>query len=73
MTKEVLTTREAAEWLGLDVLSLRNKIHRKEIPHYKGQNGRVYFKLEELRKFVFAVRVPAASEVASKAEVRSLQ
>lgn len=73
MEKEVLTLREAAEYLGMKETSLRNMTHNRSIPYYKAKNNRTYFKLKELRDFALAVRVPLVEETLSKAEVRSLQ
>lgn len=73
MIKEVLTTHEAAEYLGMKETTLRNMVSRKVIPHYKSKGNRTYFDVSELKAYALAVRIPAASEVASKAEVRSLQ
>lgn len=73
VTKEVLTTAEAAVYLGLSQSSVRTMTCNRALPHYKSQNGKVYFKLDELRAFALAVRVPTKKEVKSKAEVRSLE
>ena len=73
MVKEALTLKEAAEFLGWKESSLRNAMCMKKIPYYKSKTGRTYFKHDELRDFVFAVRVPTLAEEQSKAEVRSLQ
>lgn len=73
MEKEALTLHEAAEFLGWKEQSLRNAMCRRMIPYYKSKTGRTYFNRDELKDFVFAVRVPSLAEEQSKAEVRSLQ
>lgn len=73
MTKEVLTTHEAAEYLGMKETTLRNMVSKKIIPHYKSKGNRTYFEISELKAYALAVRVPTLSEEQSKAEVRSLQ
>lgn len=72
MEKEVLTLREAAEYLGMKETTLRNMTQKKAIPHYKSKTNRTYFDIKELRAYALAVRVPLKEEILSKAETRSL-
>ncbi len=46
MAKNTLDTQEAALYLGMTPEALRNKL--PSVPHYKGENGRNYFRKEEL-------------------------
>lgn len=72
--KKVFTLREAAEWLGMTVGSLRVAACKHRIPYYKPKCGnRNYFKLEDLEAYALATYVPTDAEVQSKAEVRSLK
>lgn len=73
MTKEVLTLREAAEYVGMKETTLRNMVYRKVIPYYKSKGNRTYFEIKELKAYMMAQRVPSLAEEQSKAEVRSLQ
>lgn len=70
--KDVLTIEEAAKYLGFKVSSLRTYVCTRVIPHYKSRNGRLYFKLDELKDFALAERFPSKYEEESKAEVRSI-
>lgn len=72
MTKEVLTLREAAEYVGMKETTLRNMVYRKAISYYKSKGNRTYFDIKELKAYMMAQRVPSLAEEQSKAEVRSL-
>ena len=50
-----------------------NDFYSEMMSYYKSKTGRTYFNRDELKEFVFAVRVPSLAEEQSKAEVRSLQ
>lgn len=49
MAKNTLDTNEAAVYLGITPEGLRNQL--SGIPHYKGHNGRNYFRKEELDNY----------------------
>lgn len=70
--KDVLTIEEAAKYLGFKVNTLRTYVCARVIPHYRARSGKLYFKLDELKDFALAERVPSKYEEESKAEVRSL-
>lgn len=72
MTKEIFTTQEAAEYLGMKETTLRNMVSAKTIPHYKSKGNRTYFDVKDLREYALAIRVPSKKEVASKAELKSV-
>lgn len=74
MTKEVFTTKEAAEYLGISQAALRILTNKKRISCYKVKGGiRNYYTLEMLKDYALGTYVPSDAEVASKAEARSLQ
>lgn len=70
--KEALTVKEAAEYLGLSGASLRGMMYRKEIPYYKTCRKRVYFNINDLRKYAFGTRIETKAELAAKAELKAL-
>ena len=70
--KEALTVKEAAEYLGLSGASLRGMMYRKEIPYYKTCRKRVYFDINDLRKYAFGTRIETKAELAAKAEIAAL-
>ena len=45
--KKMLSSDEAAAFLGITMASLRQLCHRKLIPYYK-PNGKLYFDIDEL-------------------------
>jgi hypothetical protein len=45
--KKMLSSDEAATFLGIKMASLRQLCHRKLIPYYK-PNGKLYFDIDEL-------------------------
>ena len=46
--KEVLTLEEAAEYMGLKKSYLYRLTHEKRIRHYKPNNKKIYFKVEDI-------------------------
>lgn len=67
-TKEVLTSDEAAKYMGISKSYLYKLTMRKEIPHYKPMGKVVYFKRTELEKWLQSNRVSTTSEVEQKAQ-----
>jgi excisionase family DNA binding protein len=61
-----LTINDASELTGLSKGYLYKLIHFHKIPFYKPNNGRVYFKKEELEKFIFRGRNAADYELEEK-------
>jgi excisionase family DNA binding protein len=59
---------EAAAFTGYSKNYLYNMIQRGKIPHYKPNNGRVFFKREDLEKFLFGRGVATYQSLAEKAE-----
>ena len=68
--KEILTTQEATEYMGISVSCLRGYIYTDKIPRYKpveGGKGYVYFKKSELDVFMLRNRKSADYELEEKA------
>ncbi|MDR1100391.1 MAG: helix-turn-helix domain-containing protein [Treponema sp.] len=59
---------EAAAFTGLSKNYLYKLVYLKKIPFYKPNNGRIFFKQEELEQFIFRGRTSADYEVAEKAD-----
>jgi excisionase family DNA binding protein len=64
----LLNILEASEYTGYSKKYLYKLTCEKRIPHYKPQNGRVFFKREDLDAFMMRGRVAADYEVAAKAD-----
>ena len=67
-TKEVLTSDEAARYMGISRSYLYKLTMRKEIPHYKPRGKVVYFNRAELEQWLQSNRVSTTSEVEQKAQ-----
>ena len=67
-TKEVLTSDEAAMYMGISKSYLYKMTMRKEIPHYKPMGKVVYFNRSELEQWLQSNRVSTTSEVNQKAQ-----
>jgi len=61
--KKIFSVKEAAEYTGLSQFYVYKLIHQKKIPHYKPNNGRVFFKIEDLENYIFRNRQAADFEV----------
>ena len=67
-TKEVLTTTEAAQYMGVSKSYLYKLTMRQEIPHYKPCGKMVYFNRVELVAWLQRNRVATDEEINQKAQ-----
>lgn len=67
-TKEVLTSDEAARYLGVSMSYLYKLTMRREIPHYKPMGKKCYFNRLELENWLQSNRVATATEISDEAE-----
>lgn len=67
-TKAMLTSDEAAAYLGISKSYLYKLTNRKEIPFYKPMGKVVYFDRVELEEWIRNNRVSTASEISSQAQ-----
>jgi excisionase family DNA binding protein len=63
-----LGINEAAEFTGLSKAYLYKLTHLGKIPYYKPTGGKVYFKIDDLEKFVFSGRQSTEAELREQAE-----
>lgn len=66
-SKEVLTTDEAAKYMGVSKGYLYKLTMRGEIPHYKPMGKMCYFNRAELEQWLQTNRVATSTEIADKA------
>ena len=66
-TKEVLTSDEAAKYMGISKSYLYKLTMRQQIPHYKPMGKMCYFNRAELEKWLQSNRVATKSEIAQQA------
>ena len=67
-TKEVLTSEEAAKYMGISRSYLYKLTMRKEIPHYKPMGKVVYFNRVELEQWLQSNRSSTITEISQKAK-----
>jgi excisionase family DNA binding protein len=67
-TKEVLTSDEAARYMGVSKSYLYKLTMRKEIPHYKPLGKMCYFNRQELEDWLQQNRCATEGEIAQKAQ-----
>ena len=67
-TKEVLTSEEAARYMGISMSYLYKLTMRMEIPHYKPMGKMVYFNRRELEAWLQQNRCATDSEISQKAQ-----
>ena len=65
--KPMLSTTEAAEFLGLTVGYLRKLTMKKKIPYYKPFGNKCYFDKDELLAVLRSNRVDTADEIERRA------
>ena len=66
-TKEVLTSAEAALYLGMSRSYLYKLTMRREIPHYKPMGKLCYFNRRELEEWLQSNRVATSTELTERA------
>lgn len=66
-TKEVLTSKEAAAYMGVSMSYLYKLTMNKEIPHYKPMGKVCYFNRLELEKWLQGNRCATETEINDKA------
>ena len=67
-TKEVLTSDEAAKYMGISKSYLYKLTMNRVIPHFKPMGKVCYFNRKELEGFLQGNRVATAAEINSKAQ-----
>lgn len=68
-TKAVLTTEEAAKYLGVTKSAIYKLTMAKKIPHYRSQGGKLlYFKREEIEQWATSCKVLTDEELDAKAK-----
>ncbi len=66
--KEVLTSDEAARYMGVSKSYLYKLTMKQQIPHYKPMGKMCYFKREELEQWLQTNRVATSTEIAQQAQ-----
>lgn len=67
-TKEVLTSDEAARYLGISKSYLYKLTMNQQIPHYKPMGKMCYFNRMELESWLQSNRVATADEISQQAQ-----
>lgn len=67
-TKEVLTSEEAAKYMGISKSYLYKLTMRQEIPYYKPKGKMVYFNRRELEQWLQSNRVSTDEEIEQMAQ-----
>ena len=66
-TKEVLTSNEAAAYMGVSMSYLYKLTAKQEIPHYKPMGKMCYFNRKELETWLQQNRCATATEITDRA------
>lgn len=66
-TKEVLTSQEAARYMGISLSHLYKLTMRQEIPHYKPMGKLCYFNRHELEEWLQSNRINTGAESVQQA------
>lgn len=72
-TKEVLTSDEAARYLGISKSYLYKLTMKQQIPHYKPMGKMCYFSRVELESWLQNNRVATADEISLQAQTYCLK
>lgn len=72
-TKEVLTTRETAQYMGISLSYLYKLTMRNQIPHFKPMGKICYFNRLEIEQWLQNNRVSTEDEISQKAQAYCIQ
>lgn len=72
-TKEVLTSDEAAKYLGVSKSYLYKLTMRQQIPHYKPMGKMCYFNRAELETWLQSNRIATTTEINERANAYSMK
>lgn len=72
-TKEVLTSNEAARYMGISMSYLYKLTMRAKIPHFKPMGKMCYFNRLELEQWLQSNRVSTGTELNQKAQAYCMQ
>ena len=67
-TKEVLTSAEAAKYMGISMSYLYKLTMRHQIPHYKPMGKMCYFNRAELEQWLQSNRVSTSTEISQQTQ-----
>ncbi len=67
-SKEVLTSNEAAAYMGVSKSYLYKLTMRQAIPHYKPMGKMCYFNRQELENWLQSNRVSTSAEISQQAQ-----
>ena len=67
-TKEVLTSDEAASYMGISKSYLYKLTMRQQIPHYKPMGKMCYFNRKEVEEWLQTNRVATSDEIDQRAQ-----
>ena len=70
-SKEVLTMEECALLTGMSVNNLYRHTSERTIPFYKPMGGKIYFRKEEIERWMLRGRQATKDEVESEASTRA--
>ena len=65
--KPVLTFEEACRYTGLSKSWMYKLTHRGDIPHYKPDGKRIYFRTQEIEQWLLRNKISSNEEIRSKA------
>ena len=68
VTKEVLTSNEAASYMGVSKSYLYKLTMERQIPHYKPMGKMMYFNRQELEQWLQSNRASTDAELAQQAQ-----
>ena len=71
--KEYLTATEAAAFLNIQISYLYKLVHNGAIPRYKPFGKLLFFKLDDLKKFIENGRVKSMDEIEQEADLYLLK
>lgn len=72
-TKEILTSDEAAKYMGISRSYLYKLTMRQQVPHFKPMGKLCYFNRKELEQWLQSNRVPTINQLEEQAAAYNLK
>lgn len=67
--KDILSFREFIAFADISRSKGYKALHKKELPYFKPQGGKVYLKKTDVENWMLQGRVPAASEIKAQSKI----
>lgn len=66
--KDILSLNDLVNYADISKSKAYKAVHNKELPYFKPNKGKIYFKLEDVQAWLLRGRVASQSEIEAQAQ-----